>query len=372
MSQSNERWGATPRRLPSSAPDLSAPLDSTDPRTQARILIVDDETANVVALSRILTHAGFVNLAGITDSRCVLQLLEEFRPDLILLDLHMPMLDGFAVLEQLQTAIPAGTYLPILTLTGDDSPHARQRALSMGAKDFLTKPFDLTEVLLRIRNLIETRNLHLALQGQNQELERRVAERTALLERTQLEVLERLASAAEFRDDATGRHTQRVALLAGALAVALGVEEAASGLIRCAAPLHDVGKIGVPDSILLKPGTLTSEEFTVMRTHTTIGARILGGGLSAMIQMAQRIAQSHHERWNGEGYPEGLSRESIPLEARIVAIADFFDALTHDRPYRTARPVEEVRAEIRSLSGKHFDPRVADAFLSLPATQLQQ
>ena len=335
----------------------------------ARILVVDDEASNVEALIRILNRAGFRHVKGTTDSRSVLQLLEDHNPDLILLDLHMPNMDGFAVLTQLRAAIPSDCYLPILMLTADESAQMRQRALSMGAKDFLGKPFDVPEVLLRICNLIETRSLHLALQAQNQSLERRVAERTAALERTQVEVLERLAAAAEFRDDATGRHTQRVAALAGALAVDLGVGETVSSLIRRAAPLHDVGKIGVPDRILLKPGKLTPRELGVMRTHTTIGARILGGGKSAMIQMAQRIAQSHHERWDGNGYPYGLAGEAIPLEARIVAIADFFDALTHDRPYRSARPVETVRVEISRRSGAHFDPQVTEAFLSFQSPE---
>ncbi|HSE68409.1 MAG TPA: HD domain-containing phosphohydrolase [Gemmatimonadales bacterium] len=335
----------------------------------ARILVVDDEASNVEILVRILARAGFRHVKGTTDPRGALQLLEDHNPDLILLDLQMPAMDGLAVLTQLRAAIPSDCYLPILMLTANDSVQMRQRALSMGAKDFLGKPFDISEVLLRIRNLIETRSLHLALRAQNQNLERRVAERTAALERTQVEVLERLAAAAEFRDDATGRHTQRVAALAGALAVDLGVGETVSSLIRRAAPLHDVGKIGVPDRILLKPGRLTPRELGVMRTHTTIGARILGGGKSAMIQMAQRIAQSHHERWDGKGYPYGLAGEAIPLEARIVAIADFFDALTHDRPYRSARPVEIVRVEISRRSGAHFDPQVAEAFLSFQATE---
>jgi putative two-component system response regulator len=300
----------------------------------ARILIVDDEQANVGVLSQILSRVGYTNLQTTTDPRLVLRLYQEFQPDLILLDLHMPDLDGFAVLEQLTPLIPQGTYLPVLTLTGDARPETRQRALAMGAKDFLTKPFDLTEVLLRIRNLLETRFLHLELQDQNQLLEGKVAERTDDLEMAQIEILDRLAGAAEFRDDDTGQHTRRVAVLAAVLGRRLGSDDTLVDLIRRAAPLHDLGKIGIPDGVLLKPGKLTEHEFELMKTHTTIGARILSGGKSSLIRMAEEIAWSHHERWDGTGYPRGLAGEAIPLAARLVSVADVFDALTrYTRPY---------------------------------------
>jgi putative two-component system response regulator len=335
------------------------------PPLSARILIVDDELSNVRTLGKILARAGFTEVHGLTDSKEVLAQLEGFRPDLILLDLHMPAPDGFEVLRQLREAIPSDSYLPVLTLTGDARSEAKKRALSLGARDFITKPFDVTEVLLRIRSFLETRALHLALEEQNRTLESRVAERTRDLQRTELEVLERLAMAAEFRDDETGQHTRRVAELAERLARTLAVDEATTLLIRRAAPLHDVGKIGIPDNILLKPGRLTSEETEVIRTHTTIGATLLSGGESELIRLAERIALSHHERWDGTGYPNGLRGDVIPLAARLVALADFFDALSHDRPYRPAWPSSRVRDAIAEARGSHFDPMLAEAFLDL-------
>jgi putative two-component system response regulator len=182
-------------------------------------------------------------------------------------------------------------------------------------------------------------------------------------------VLERLAVAAEFRDDDTGRHTQRVAAVAEVLAQALGLGGERVALLRRTAPLHDVGKIGIPDQILLKPGRLSPEEFDVMKTHTTIGSRILGGGRSALMRMAELIARSHHERWDGAGYPDQLSGEAIPIEARVLAVADFFDALTHARPYRPAWPLDRVRAEILELRDRHFDPRVVDVFFGLECSE---
>jgi putative two-component system response regulator len=334
--------------------------------TLARILIVDDEETNVDVLRRILQTAGYTAVHGITDSTETVPAFHQFRPDLILLDLKMPKMDGFAVLEALAPLIPQDTYLPILILTGDIRFEARQRALSGGAKDFLIKPFDLTEVLLRIRNLLETRFLYLLLQEQNQSLEVRVAARTRELEESRVEVLQRLSEAAEYRDDDTGQHTRRVAALAAAIGRTLGLDHSTVELIRWSAPLHDVGKIGIPDSVLLKPGRLTPEEMEVMKSHTTIGARILMGGRSPLIQMAETIALNHHERWNGSGYPRGMTDEEIPLEARLVAVADVYDALTHDRPYRAAWTIDQTRQEIRAGAGYHFDPRIVDAFLRLP------
>jgi putative two-component system response regulator len=223
------------------------------------------------------------------------------------------------------------------------------------------------EVLLRIHNLLKTRMLHLQLSEQNQVLDEKVRERTLRLEEAQVEILERLAAAAEYRDDATGKHTKRVGQFSGMIAHALQLPTAEVDLIRQASPLHDVGKIGIPDSILLKPGKLTDDEFEVMKTHTTIGARMLANGQSALTQMAQCIALSHHERWDGTGYPGRIKGEEIPLVGRIVTVADVFDALIHERPYKAAWPMQEALAEIERQSGHQFDPRVATAFLASQA-----
>ncbi len=328
----------------------------------AAILVVDDEGSNVLLLKRLLTQAGYTNVRSTTDPRQVLSLYSAAPPDLILLDLHMPHLDGFAVMEALAPQIPAGTYLPILVLTADITPEAKRRALAIGAKDFLTKPFDHTEVLLRIRNLLETRYLHRQLQGQNRLLEEKVRERTLELEEARIEILERLAVAAEYRDDATGQHAQRVGQTAAALAHGVGLAETQVELIRRAAPLHDIGKIGIPDGILLKPGALTGEEFEIMKAHTIIGARILSGSRFPLLQLAEEIALTHHERWDGTGYPRGLRDEQIPLAGRIVAIADAFDAMTSDRPYRKALSWAEVWDLLWGGAGTQWDEQLVRTF----------
>jgi putative two-component system response regulator len=328
----------------------------------ARILVVDDEETNVRTLAKILRMAGYENVLATTDSAAVLDLYREHDPDLILLDLHMPKVNGLVILEALRAAAVPHSYLPVLVLTGDTSPGARRQVLSAGAKDFLTKPFEVDEVLLRIHNLLETRYLHREITTYNQLLERRVSERTVELEGAYLDTLERLAIAAEFRDDDTGRHTERVGEAAATLAGALGLPEEDVFLIRRSAPLHDLGKIGVPDAILRKSGPLTDEEWEVMRGHTTIGARILSGGRSRVVRLAEEIALYHHEQWNGEGYPKGLAGEAIPLAGRLVMVADVFDALTSDRVYRKAWPAERVFTYIRQYAGQRFDPHVAALF----------
>ena len=330
-----------------------------------RILAVDDEPANLRLLERLLAVTGYANVRTTTDPREVLGIVEEYDPDLILLDLHMPNLDGFEVMRQLAEVVPADSYLPILVLTADITPEAQERALQLGAKDFVTKPFRRSEVLLRIQNLLDTRSLHLRLRRNNATLEQRVWERTLELEEAQGEVLDRLMKAAEYRDDDTGQHAHRVGELSARTAEALGVPSVEVEVIRRAAPLHDTGKIAIPDAILLKPGRLTPEEFEVMKTHAAIGAQMLSGGRSELMQLAEQIALGHHERWDGSGYPNGLAGEDIPLVARIVAIADFHDALSHDRTYRPAWPKEKVIQEIQLQSGRHFDPRVAETFLQL-------
>ncbi|MGK2961951.1 MAG: HD domain-containing phosphohydrolase [Gemmatimonadaceae bacterium] len=331
--------------------------------TAARILVVDDDEVNLRLLRRILAANGYNTVHTTTEGSEVVKLVEELQPDLLLLDLHMPPPDGFALLNALGPLIDKPGLMPVLVLTGDATPEAKRRALTMGARDFLAKPFDSTEAMLRIGNLIETRLLYRELEGQNLLLETKVAERTEELEQAQLEIMERLARAAEYRDDETGRHTQRVGVMAAELAQAMGLDSHTVDLIERAAPLHDIGKIGIPDAILLKPGNLTPEEMAVMRTHPRIGAQMLSGGRSELMMMAERIAMNHHECWDGSGYPNRLAGSKIPVEARIVTVADCIDALTHNRPYRTAWPLKAVIEEVHRCSGTQFDPEIVSAMI---------
>jgi putative two-component system response regulator len=340
--------------------------------TQARILVVDDQELNLRLLEDILRGAGYAELVCTTDPRQVLSLYARLQPDLILLDLMMPYLNGFQVMERLRRLVPEGDYVPILVLTADVTPETRWRALSVGAQDFLTKPLDPVEVRLRVRNLLKSRLLHLQLVNQNQTLEEKVQERTQevgeahrQLEESHIEILNRLSIAAEYRDDQTGRHTRRVSEVSALLARALRLPARQVSLIWRAAPLHDVGKIGIPDAILLKPGRLSPDEAEIMRSHTVIGGKILSEGRSDLVRIAHQIALTHHERWDGAGYPQGLGGDAIPIEGRIVALADVFDALTHGRPYKPAWPIEQAIAEIERQKHGQFDPQVVDAFLAM-------
>lgn len=330
----------------------------------SRILIIDDQPVNVALLEGILEEEDFTSYRSIVDSREALPAYLDYLPDLILLDLQMPFMDGFEVMKQIRACLAPQDFLPILVLTADITPGSKRRALAEGAMDFLTKPFDATEVVLRIRNLLQTRALHLQLQGQNEILDQKVRNRTAELEATQVEILERLALAAEYRDDTTGQHTKRVGETAAQIGEALGWQTREIELIRRAAPLHDVGKIAISDLILLKPGRLTTEEFERMKMHTELGARILSGGQFPLMQWAEQIARTHHERWDGTGYI-GLCGEAIPMAGRIVAVADVFDALTSERPYKSALTQNEAIEEIQRQSGQQFDPRVVEAFLKV-------
>ena len=336
---------------------------TSHPFRTSRVLIVDDEPANVDILTRILGRAGFSHLESTTDSREVAAMYLRFRPDLILLDLHMPHLDGLAVMDQLNE-IAEASYLPILILSGDLTPDARREALSRGAKDFVAKPFLPDELLLRIKTLLETRMLYLQIQSQNHLLEAKVRERTRALEEAQVEIVARLAAAAEFRDDNTGQHTQRVGQMSALIALRMGLPDSQVALIRRGAELHDVGKIGVPDAILLKNGKLTREEFEIVKTHTTIGARILSGGKFPLLRLSEDIALTHHERWDGDGYA-GVRGTDIALAGRIVTVADVFDALTQQRPYKPAWTVADAIGEIDRQRRRQFDPDVVDAFLRI-------
>jgi putative two-component system response regulator len=330
----------------------------------SRILIVDDQLANIRLLERILKEAGYKNWRSLTDSREVLAVFSDFKPDLVAMDWRMPNVDGLSLLRQLRSRIPAGDFVPTLILTADNSRTARQEALSAGAKDFLTKPLDVSETVLRIYNLLETRCLHVELKRYNETLEQRVQERTRELELAQLEVLQRLALAAEYRDDCTGQHAQRVGQLSAVLGRAIGLPPEEVELLRLAAPLHDIGKIGIPDGILLKPSKLTTQEYAQIKRHTEIGKVILSGSNFPILQMAERIALYHHERWDGAGY-YGLAGDKIPVEARIVSIADVYDVVTHERPYKEAQAPAAALDLLREESGKQFDPNLVQVVLEL-------
>ncbi|MDO8963501.1 MAG: response regulator [Coriobacteriia bacterium] len=328
----------------------------------AKVLIVDDQEPNVYLLTRILTGSGYTSVESTMDPTEVCELHRTNRYDLILLDLTMPGMDGFEVMEGLKE-IERDSYLSVLVVTAD--PDQKLRALTAGAKDFLSKPFDLSEVLTRVQNLLEVRLLHKQLLQSNESLEERVRERTRELRETQMEVIRRLTRATELRDDSTGLHVVRMGLLCERLGSAVGMAPSDCELLLNAGPMHDIGKIGIPDAILLKPGKLTPEEWDVMKTHTTIGADLLADGHSELTQFACVMALSHHERWDGSGYPNGLAGEQIPLLARICGLCDVFDALISDRPYKKAWSVEDAGAHIRDEGGQHFDPNLAELFVEI-------
>jgi putative two-component system response regulator len=335
-----------------------------------RILVVDDRPENARLLDRLLRRWGHREVTTTTRSADVADLCAGDDFDLLLLDLHMPQPDGFAVMEQIREQITATVSLPVLVLTGDADGEVKRRALSEGARDFLTKPFDPDEVRLRVRNLLEIRRLQLQQRCTERELEARVAARTAELEEARLEVLERLATAGEFRDDETGEHARRVGSTAQQLADAVAADDATTARIGIAAPLHDIGKIAIPDSLLLKEGRFTTSEHAVMQRHTSIGADMLAGTSSGLLALAREIALTHHERWDGSGYPGGLAGDAIPIAGRIVALADVFDALTHARPYKPAWRVEDAVEEITRGRGGQFDPTLVDAFAELDHSAL--
>ena len=338
----------------------------------ARILIVDDTPDNLVLLRAILSRAGYNCIRTLSDPTRALETIAEFSPDLLLLDIMIVGMSGYDILRALPERLGTNDFLPVLVLTADMTQATREQALSLGATDFITRPHMPFDVSLRVQNLLRSRALHLELQRHNVELEAELAARTLHLESiqeelkmAQLDVIERLALAGEHHDDDTGAHTRRVADSCRAIAGRLALSPEETELIYRAAPLHDVGKIGVSDAILLKPGKLTPDEFDTMKKHCQIGAQLLSGGQSDFLQAARSIALCHHERFDGTGYPHKLRGEDIPLPGRIVAVADVFDALTNERPYKKAWPVEEARAEIQSKAGTQFDPMVVEAFLSL-------
>ena len=334
----------------------------------ANILIVDDKADNVRLLEMMLSFSGYNNVQSTTDSRKVLGLAKKTDFDLILLDIRMPHLDGFDVMAQLSD-LNDGGYIPVLVLTAQNDMDTRLKALQLGARDFVIKPFDKSEVLNRISNMLEVRLLYNERKQQNEILEEKVRNRTLELERrnmeldrTRLEVVRRLGRAGEYRDNETGMHVVRMSKSSQVLAQAAGLSEEQCELILNASPMHDVGKIGIPDGILLKPGRFEPDEWEVMKTHVQIGADIIGNDASPLMKMARIIALNHHEKWNGTGYPNKIKGENIPIEGRICAICDVFDALTSERPYKKAWSVEDAVELINKESGVQFDPKLVVLF----------
>lgn len=330
---------------------------------EAKILIVDDQPANVTLIEKMLDIDGYINVIATTDPTQVESIYLEQNSDLVLLDLNMPVMDGYQVLAKIREVDP--DYPPIIVLTAQSDRESRIKALDLGARDFLAKPFDRVELMTRIRNMLEVRVMTSAIKNQNKILDEMVKERTKELNNTRLEVIRRLGRAAEYRDDMTGYHIIRMSRYSQLLALAAGMNEEEAEVLLNASPMHDIGKIGIPDSILLKPGKLDSEEWAIMQKHVDIGVEILSGSDSELMDMAAEIAQNHHEKWDGTGYPRALEGENIPLTGRIVAVADVFDALTTERSYKEAWSVEKAVEFLKEQSGKHFDPHLVSLFLEI-------
>lgn len=328
----------------------------------ARILIVDDEPVNLKLLDKMLSAQGYGNLVLVQDPTQVLEIYQLQRTDLILLDINMPHLDGFGVMEQLK-ALNDPLLPPIVILTAQHSQDFLLRALNAGARDFITKPFDRNELLARVRNMLDAQLAHRLVYEQKDVLDEMVRIRTDELRRTRLQVVQRLGRAAEYRDNETGNHILRMSHISALLAKSIGWSNADCELMLHASPMHDIGKIGIPDHILLKPGKFEPAEWEIMKTHAIIGANILDGDDSDLMTCAREIALTHHEKWDGSGYPQGLSGEAIPITGRIAALADVFDALTSARPYKKAWTADAAVGLIKENRGTHFDPELVDVFL---------
>lgn len=331
---------------------------------QSRIFVVDDEPANLRLMEKMLSKEGYLQTVLIADPREVLPLYRQQAPDLILLDINMPHLDGYEVLELLN-GLNDPTPAPVIMLTAQNGREHLLQALAGGARDFVTKPFDRAELVMRVRNLLEVHQAHRLVHNQKTVLEEMVHHRTQELNQSRLEVVRRLGRAAEYRDNETGLHIIRMSRYAALMAASLGWSDADCELLLHASPMHDIGKIGIPDHILLKPGKFEPDEWEVMKRHAQMGADILSDGDSVLMQLARDIALTHHEKWDGSGYPNGLAGTDIPQAGRIVAAADVFDALTSSRPYKKAWPVEDAVRLLQEQSGRHFDPEIISHFLAL-------
>ncbi len=320
---------------------------------QQTILIVDDSPENLDVLGGILRDKYKVQ-AAISGELALKIANAPAKPDMVLLDIMMPEMDGFEVCRQLK-ANPATHDIPVIFVTAKTEVSDEKLGFSLGAVDYITKPISPPRVMARVHT-------HLALYDQQRELSRQVRQRTQELANTQQQVINRLGRAAEYKDNETGMHVIRMSYYTQFLAEAAGYSGEWVDLLQQAAPMHDIGKIGIADKILLKPGKLDTEEWTEMQRHVEYGGNIIGDDDSQLLIMAKEIALGHHEKWNGEGYPKGIAGDDIPLSARIVAIADVFDALTSVRPYKEAWPIEKALNLIEEEAGQHFDPKLAPLF----------
>lgn len=351
---------------------------------RSRILLVDDEPTLLRGIERmLLENAPEWSVRTAADAEEALDWLHRMEFDAVVTDVNMPGRDGFALLGEIQRR-PRTQDVPVIVLTGCSEDGLKRRALELGAADLLNKPVHPLALLARLRNAVRLKAAQNQLRRRNEELDRKVAERTAELANSSLEIIWRLAGAGEYRDVQTGNHVLRVGCCARTIAQALGLESAFAEMLFLASPPHDIGKIGIPDSILRKRGPLRSDEWDVMKRHCVIGARILRGDSKVMraywaafgspsdghteraqqplLELAATIALTHHESWDGRGYPAGLAGLQIPLAARIVALADMYDALRSERPYKAALSEAEAHRIIRGESGRHLDPAVCAAF----------
>lgn len=327
-----------------------------DTSSKQTILVVDDVPENIEILDGILRSQYKVK-AALSGEKALKIAMQADAPDLILLDIMMPDMDGYEICKQLKAQ--SCTYkIPVIFVTAMGEFEDEARGFELGAVDYITKPVSPAVVRARVRT-------HLALYDQQRILEQKVKERTSELQATRLEIIRRLGRAAEYKDNETGLHVIRMSHYCRLVAQNSGMKEEDVDLLFNAAPMHDVGKIGIPDHILRKPGKLDPDEWGIMKKHAEIGARIIGQHSSELLETARILALTHHEKWNGKGYPHKLSGEQIPITGRIVAIADVFDALTSVRPYKAAWPVEKALALIKEERGQHFDPNVVDCFLNV-------
>lgn len=330
----------------------------------AKILVVDDEPNICDLLSRWLTSEGYECTTALS-GQAALDYLQSDEFHLVVSDIMMPGMSGVDLLTVIKPLFPD---VAVIMVTAVDDRNTAILTLELGAYGYIIKPFDRNEILINVANALERRRLNLLGQEYERSLELEVEQRTKQVREREEEIIFRLLSATGQRDDETGGHVRRIGLYACEIAKKLGWKSQDAEQIRLAAPMHDVGKIGIPDNILRKPGRYTPEEFEIMKQHTEIGARILDGSNVPLIQMAKDIALCHHERWDGSGYPKGLEKDQIPESARIVAVVDVYDALVHDRIYRPALTEEQAISLMMAGSGDHFGPEIFDCFRAmLPA-----